>query len=171
MASPLNLLVRNLISLLTCQLANSLTCQLVSLPTYQLVNLSTSELVNSLTCQLVNSFPVNSLTCELINQSTRQLVNSSTRPLIHPSAFYSTVISLTSVTLSIQPSIITAGLCVVRIICTLGLSCKIRSISCFCHSMCMLTSGSSINRTKGRRSSTNTVSSTTNNCFSPLDSW
>ena len=57
------------------------------------------------------------------------------------------VMSVTSVTWSAHPFIITAGLCVVRIICTLGLSSRMRSMSRSCQSMCRLTSGSSMKRT------------------------
>ena len=57
------------------------------------------------------------------------------------------VISPTSVTASSQPSIISAGECVVSIICALGLSSRTKEMRRFCHSKCKLASGSSINNT------------------------
>ena len=64
-----------------------------------------------------------------------------------PCGYSSWVMSVTSVTWSLQPFITTAGLWVVMIICTLGLSRNTRLISCFCHSKCKLISGSSIKST------------------------
>ena len=81
-----------------------------------------------------------------------------------------TLISLTSVTASIQPSMIIAGECVVSTICTLGFSSRISEIRRCCHSTCNETSGSSIKSTPRRLSCTNTVSRITSICFSPEES-
>ena len=47
---------------------------------------------------------------------------------------YEIVISFTSVTLSVHPSITTAGLWVVMMIWIFGFSFNTRPMSCFCHS-------------------------------------
>ena len=57
-----------------------------------------------------------------------------------------TTMSSTSVTQSVHPSIITAGECVVRIICALGFRSRISPISLCCHSTCREISGSSMNK-------------------------